>query len=310
MKYLITGAAGLIGRFLIDRLARDDHEVVAWILPHESLGNERRAEHVTDDLLDEVAVAGVLDRTAPDVIVHLAAQSFPVRSWEKPSETMRINYESTANLLQALRAAGAPKTRLMFASSSDIYASSKDGTPISEEAQKGPGSPYGVSKLACDALVQLYARAFALDTICFRPFFLIGPEKRGDVASDFARRVVAIERGAPALLKTGRTNMVRDMVDVRDGVEAIVVLAERGETANAYNICTGAGHTVGDVLEYMKKAAGVRFETDIDPAFLRPVDEPVRVGDATKIMALGWKPAITFERTVQDILEYWRKAES
>ena len=277
MKYLITGAAGLIGRFLIDRLARDDHEVVAWILPHESLGNERRAEHVTDDLLDEVAVAGVLDRTAPDVIVHLAAQSFPVRSWEKPSETMRINYESTANLLQALRAAGAPKTRLMFASSSDIYASSKDGTPISEEAQKGPGSPYGVSKLACDALVQLYARAFALDTICFRPFFLIGPEKRGDVASDFARRVVAIERG---------------------------------ETANAYNICTGAGHTVGDVLEYMKKAAGVRFETDIDPAFLRPVDEPVRVGDATKIMALGWKPAITFERTVQDILEYWRKAES
>jgi nucleoside-diphosphate-sugar epimerase len=219
---------------------------------------------------------------------------------------MRINFESTVNLLEALRAAKATHTRFLFASSSSIYASRRDGSPIPEDAPFEPSSPYAVSKLAGDACAQLYARAFGLDTMCFRPFFLIGPQKLGDVASDIARRIVAIERGAPALLKTGRTDTVRDMIDVRDGVFAIIALAERGQKGTPYNICSGRGISIGDLIAEFRAAALKPFEIALDPQFMRPVDELVRVGDPQRLMALDWQPTIPLAETAHDILAYWR----
>lgn len=306
MKYLVTGAGGFIGWHLVDRLAQDGHEVVAWTRSTENAWPAARVTRVGIEITDAPAVAAGVRAAAPDVIFHLAAQSIPTRSWADPVGTMRTNVDGTLHLLEALRADSARRPRVLLAGSSAHYASTKDACPIGEDAPVEPGSPYAVSKLAVDAYGRLYARAHQLDVIRFRPFFWIGPRKEGDVASDIARRVVAIERGAEARLAVGRTDVVRDMIDVRDGIEAMILLAEKGRTGEAYNICAGTGRSIAQLIEAYRRLTTARFETVNDPKLMRPVDELIRVGDATRIQALGWRPKVPLEQSLQEILRYWR----
>ena len=169
-------------------------------------------------------------------------------------------------------------------------------------------SPYAVSKLAGDQLADLYGRSFGLDIVRFRPFFWIGPRKAGDVASDIARRIVDIERGAPPLLKIGRTDTVRDMIDVEDGVTALLLLAERGLAGSAYNICCGRGTSIAQLIAEFRAQARVSFDVEQDVTLLRPIDELVKIGDPARIVALGWSPRETLDQSVAAILDYWRGA--
>lgn len=306
MRYLVTGASGFIGWHLVERLAKEGHAVTAWTRAGRNLWTVRDITCAGVEITNAAAVAEGLKAVAPEVIFHLAAQSIPTRSWADPVGTMQTNLNGTLNLLEAVRAQTSSRPRVIIAGSSSQYASSADGGPIGEEAAVDPGSPYAVSKLAADACGRAYHRAFGLDVIRFRPFFWIGPRKEGDVASDLARRVVAIERGAEAKLAVGRTDVVRDMIDVRDGIEAMVLLAQKGRAGEAYNICAGTGVSIAQLIEAYRRLTTVRFETVNDPKLLRPVDELMRVGDATRIKALGWKPTVPFEQSARDILGYWR----
>ena len=172
-----------------------------------------------------------------------------------------------------------------------------------------PSSPYAVSKLAQDHLGRLYHEFHGMKVIRCRPFFLIGPRKTGDVASDFARGIVAIERGTKPDLPVGNLEVVRDLLDVRDGARALWLLAERGCPGDVYNICSGKGYSLREVLTIYKSLTNVEIKERIEPSRIRRIDEAVKIGDSTKIRALGWSQERTIPQALKDILEYWRDHE-
>ena len=173
-----------------------------------------------------------------------------------------------------------------------------------------PSSPYAVSKLAQDHLGRLYHEFHGLKVVRCRPFFLIGPRKTGDAASDFAQGIVAIERGREEDLPVGNLDVVRDFLDVRDGVEAFWLLSQCGRAGDVYNVCSGQGYSLRDVLSVYRNLASVEVRERVDSGRIRPIEEMVKIGDSAKLNALGWSPRRPVPQTLKDILEYWREQES
>lgn len=301
MKILVTGAGGLIGRCLTARLKESGHEVYGLDLS----GGDGI---IAADIMDADQLKTLFAEIRPDGIFHLAAQSSPPRSWSEPAETFRMNVNGTLHVLQAAQQA-CPEARVVIASSSAEYALSHDGRPIRETDALRPSNPYGISKMAAGELARVYGMRNGLNVIRVRPFFLIGPRKTGDVCSDFARGIVAIERGKQKELLTGNLDAVRDVMDVRDGAAAFQVVMEKGAPGEVYNICTGCGVRIGELLEMFLKLAKVPVAHRVDPARMRPIDEPVRIGDPSRLKALGWAPACLLHDTLKDILDYWRGRE-
>jgi GDP-4-dehydro-6-deoxy-D-mannose reductase len=312
VSVLITGVGGLIGGWLCEDLLRRGRQVHGWDIAEPvtvPVGGGDAFFFSTVDLLDRDALPGHLQRAAPDMIFHLAAQSLPSASWEKPAMTCDVNITGTLNLFDALRKIEINPV-VVTACSSGEYAVSRDGRPIREDDAMDPGSPYAVSKLVVDHLVRVYAARYALRLIAVRPFFLVGPRKRGDVCSDFARGIVAVERGTADVLRVGNLDAVRDIMDVRDGVRAFTTVAERGAPGTAYNICTGRGISIAHLLDLFIKQARVSVHVEPDPARMRPIDEPVKVGDPARLQALGWSADTALEDTAADILAYWRAKDN
>lgn len=311
MRCLVTGAAGFIGSHLVEFLAAAGHEVTG-------LGRARTPAldeagegfaFTAVDLCDRRAVGAVLEATRPEVIFHLAAQSYPGISWKEPARTFEVNVLGTIGLFEAiLERKLAP--RVVMPGSSSEYAPSRDGRPIREDDPLAASSPYAVSKLAQDELGRLYHVYHRLDVVRCRPFFLIGPRKEGDAASDFARGVVAIERGLADGLPVGNLDVIRDLLDVRDGVEALWTLAERGRPGEVYNICSGTGYSLREAMSIYRALARAEVRERVDPARIRPIEEMVKIGDPARLTALGWSPRRPIRRTLEDILDYWRDREA
>lgn len=257
------------------------------------------------DILDGAAVISLLREFQPDEVYHLAAQSLPKVSWEDPKATFRANVDGTLNVLNALREAqnGA---RMVFASSSSIYAQHPEGYPIREDGPVLPSSPYGVSKLAAEQLVRLYALRDGLQAVIVRPFFLIGPRKTGDVCSDWARSIAEIERGNRTELRVGNLDVVRDFLAVEDGVRGLALAAEKGCSGEAYNISSGRGWSLREILELFAVSAACPVPVRVDSSLLRPVDERVKIGDNTRLTALGWTAPGEVGEAIRGILEHWR----
>ncbi len=307
MKCLVTGAGGFIGGHLVECLAGKGWEVHAVDRVRGALAKGVRLHSV--DLLDREQTAACIGEVRPDAVFHLAAQSYPGVSWEKPALTFNVNVLGSIHVLEGLRQAGLNPPILVVCSSAE-YAPETGSAPIPEDAPLRPSSPYGVSKLAEDHAARLYFERYGLRTVRVRPFFLVGPRKTGDVSSDFARGIVAIERGKADHLSVGNLDVVRDLLDVRDGVEAFCLLVEKGVAGEVYNVCSGRGYSVREILATLKELARVQVEERGDPARLRPLDEMVRIGDPGRLKALGWSPARSVRQTLEDILEHWRATES
>jgi nucleoside-diphosphate-sugar epimerase len=309
MRVIVTGGGGFVGWHLIDALARRGDVVQAWMRRPSAADWESKVEIVAVDMSDGAAIARRLAAFEPGLIVHLAAQSLPVRSWEEPALTYRVNVIGAINLLEGVRALRSPP-RVLLAGSSAEYADAVDGQPIAEDAPTEPNSPYGASKLAADQLARLYVRRYGLDLVRFRPFFLVGPRKTGDVCSDFARRIVAIERGLEHGMRVGLLDVVRDIIDVRDGVGGILRLAEAGRCGELYNISGGSGVSIGQILDVYRRLASVPLTVVEDPSLMRPLEQKVRTGDSRKLRALGWAQEYSLFDTLRSILDYWRQTSS
>ena len=307
MRIVVTGAGGFIGWHLVDALARRSDEVQAWVRDRNSIGWDRNIEVVVVDITDRNAISDRLAQFAPDLVIHLAAQSLPGRSWEDPASTYEINVIGTIHLLESVRTLGRPP-RVLIAGSSAEYADPVDEAPISEATPTMPNSPYGASKLAVDQLVDLYFRRYALDIVRFRPFFIAGPRKIGDVCSDFARRIVEIEQGGDNVLRVGSLDVVRDVMDIRDGVSGIIRIAEAGTCGELYNLATGRGVRIGEILDMYRRLSDVPLVVTADPVLMRALEQKARIGEARKLRALGREPKFNLEDTLRSILDYWRKS--
>lgn len=308
MRCLVTGAGGFIGGFLVEELLEQGYEVLAADLvrgPLLSALDHERFSFAQSDILDPESIRGLIGRQSPDFVFHLAAQSYPGVSWEDPAGTCRVNVVGTVNVLEAVRKA-VPGARVLTVCSSAEYAARSTSDPIGEGVQLDPSSPYGISKLAEDHLARVYGDRYGASIVRVRPFYLIGPRKTGDVSSDFARGIVAAERGENDHVSVGNLDVVRDLLDVRDGAAAFRLLAEKGVAGEVYNVCAGKGYKIGDVLEMLKSMAKVTVESRVDMSLLRPIDEMVKIGDPTRLEGLGWQPRFDIRQTLEEILEYWR----
>jgi GDP-4-dehydro-6-deoxy-D-mannose reductase len=314
LKCLITGMTGFAGSHLAEYLlSRGDCEVhgtMRWRSRTENitqLGN-RITTHVCD-IRDATAMYELIRDLKPDRIYHLAAQSFVPMSWVAPTETMTTNVIGQTNIFEAVRAVGCP-TRVQIACSSEEYGLVlPEETPIKETNPLRPLSPYAVSKVAQDLMGYQYHQSYGMHTIRTRGFNHTGP-RRGDVfvTSNFAKQIVDIEKGRQApVIHVGNLEAVRDFTDVRDTVVAYYLALEKGKPGDVYNVATGKGYKVREMLDILLSFSTVKIETRQDPKRMRPSDVELLLGDATKLRKqTGWEPKYKFEQTMKDLLDYWR----
>jgi len=308
-RCLVTGLGGFLGSYLGELLVQEGQDVTGTVY-----SSRKNVAHLTDHLEivpcvveDRLQLERVVEQSKPEIVFHLAAQSLPSRSWQDPEGTFRSNVLGTLNLFEAIRNSGISPRILIVCSSSEYGFSTPNEIPIKETKALHPVTPYGVSKAAADMLSEVYGRTLGMDVVRARPFFAVGPRKIGDVCSDFARGIVAVERGLQESVSVGNLEAVRDFLDARDAAQGLLLLARQGVAGDVYNLCSGHGHKIQEILDIMVSLATIPIPILQDPARMRPADEPEVVGDNSKIRALGWVEEFNFEGTLRDILEYWRR---
>jgi len=313
MRALVTGAAGFVGRHLIEfLLAETDLEIVGAIYrrhPQPSFQSPR--VHLEQlDLRDEAAVAEIIARWRPDFVFHLAGQSYVPVSWQYPWATFDQNVHTQINLFRGMMAANLPARILVVGSGEEYGAIEPEDLPIDEDTALRPVSPYAVSKVAQDLLGWQYHRSHDIRAVRVRPFNHIGPgQNEMFVASSFAKQVAMIEVGQqPPLVRHGNLEAQRDFTDVRDVVRAYWLILNKGAPGEVYNIGSGRAISVQWLLDMLLSMSATPIRTELDPARIRPSDIPIIVCDPTRLQqATGWRPEIPLEQTLSDILDDWRR---
>ena len=289
MRVWVSGALGFVGRRLATRLDAEGHHVA---------GVDREVE-----IRDPAQVARSVAAAEPHALIHLAAQSSGAGALRDPAETARINTLGSLNVLEAVRSE-APKARVLMISSGEVYGSSAPGSaPFRESDPLRPGSVYGRTKASADRLAERFAEE-GLEVLRLRPFnHTGGGQDERFVAPSFARQVSQLAAGeAEPVLRVGNLDSVRDFLHVDDVVEAYVRLLDPAVPVGAYNVASGVGRRIGELLDTLLSLAGVEASTEVDPERFRPTD--CAVGDASLLkQATGWAPRRGFEETLSELLD-------
>lgn len=324
-RALITGITGMVGSHLADFLLENtDWEIwgmCRWRSPLDNVehlldrANRKDRLHFIDgDLCDYISLANAVEESRPDYVFHLAAQSYPSTSFTSPIQTLDTNILGTERLLEALRRCPGIDPIIHVCSSSEVFGRvPRERLPISEECSFHPASPYAISKTGTDLVGRFHAEAYGQKVLVTRMFTHTGP-RRGDVfaESTFAKQIAMIEKGLiPPVVKTGNLQSLRTWSDVRDAVRAYYLLVTVNPIPGEYyNIGGNFSCTVEDMLRYLISisSCGGSIRVEMDSARLRPLDADLQVPDTTKFhVHTGWRPEISFEKTMQDLLDYWRE---
>jgi GDP-4-dehydro-6-deoxy-D-mannose reductase len=300
---LVTGAAGFAGSHLVDHLRTS--------ATHRSEGRSASPAVVgwtrqTVDLLDRDRVRAAVRELRPAQIYHCAGVPHVAESWGDTTQPLEGNVLATEHLLDALRREGI-RCRMLLPGSATVYAPSSE--PISETDPIAPGSPYAISKLAQEQLALRAIEEDGLDIVVARSFNHTGPRQTpAFVAPSMARQIVLIERGQlDPVIKVGNLDAHRDVTDVRDVVRAYAALMQSGQTGVVYNVASGVARSIRSILDSLVSRSKVPVRVEVDQARLRPNDVPVVVGNYSRLnAATGWRPEISFEAMLDDLLNYWR----
>ena len=315
MRVLITGITGFAGSHLADYILANHPGVeifgiLRWRSRTENIEAIQEKLTLSEcDLRDATSVKQTVARVRPDRIFHLAAQSFVPSSWNAPAESLTTNIIGQLNVFEAVRELQIDPWIQIACSSEEYGLVHANELPIREDNPLRPLSPYAVSKVGQDYLGYQYYKSFNLKVVRTRGFNHDGP-RRGDVfvSSNFAKQLVEIERGKkPPVILVGNLDARRDFTDVRDIVRGYWLSLERCTPGEVYNLCSGKDYLIRDVLDTLIRLSGVEVKIEQDVARLRPSDVPVLLGDATRFReATGWTPEIPYEKTLADMLDYWR----
>lgn len=324
-RALITGITGMVGSHLADYLLEntdwDVYGMCRWRSPLDNVehlmdraNRKERIFFISGDLCDYISLQNALEESKPDYVFHLAAQSYPATSFTSPISTLDTNILGTERLCEALRRCKDIDPIIHVCSSSEVFGRvSKDKLPINEECSFHPASPYAISKTGTDMVGRFHAEAYGQKIVVTRMFTHTGP-RRGDVfaESTFAKQIAMIEYGLiPSVVRTGNLNSLRTWSDVRDAVRAYyMLLTVNPIPGEYYNIGGSFSCTVGEMLNYLISLSvcsdSIKIETE--ETRLRPLDADLQVPNTSKFREhTGWEPLIPFEKTMQDLLDYWRE---
>lgn len=325
LKALITGITGMVGSHLADfLLANTDWDIYGmcrWRSPLDNVehlldraNRKDRVRFINGDLCDYVSLVNAVEESRPDYVFHLAAQSYPSTSFTAPLQTLDTNILGTERLLEALRRCQGINPVIHVCSSSEVFGRvPQDKLPIGEECSFHPASPYAISKTGTDLIGRFHAEAYGQKVVVTRMFTHTGP-RRGDVfaESTFAKQIAMIEKGLlPPVVKTGNLQSLRTWADVRDAVRAYYLLVTVNPIPGAYyNIGGTFSCSVEDMLKHLisisTRGDSIRVETE--QTRLRPLDADLQIPDTSKFRThTAWQPEISFEKTMQDLLDYWRE---
>ena len=313
-RILITGVTGFVGSHLAEFfLAKGNVELFGierWRSRTENIDHIKARLNFTEcDIRDASSVKKAVQKIKPDQIYHLAAQSFVPASWSAPAETLTTNIVGQLNILEAVREMGINPAILIAGSSEEYGLVHPDELPIKETNPLRPLSPYAVSKVGQDLLGYQYFMSYKLHVIRTRAFNHTGP-RRGEVffCSTIAKQIVEIEKGLKEpVIEVGNLEAQRDFTDVRDVIRGYFLALEKGKPGEAYNICSGKAYKMRDVLDMFLGLTKVKIKERQDPKRMRPSDVPILLGDHSLFSkTTGWEPEIPFEKTLKDLLDFWR----
>lgn len=320
MNILVTGAGGMVGSHMVELLhARGENVIGTYYKPTVDIKElPKDIKMLECDVRYATNVEKIIMQYCPEQIFHLAAQSYPTVSWERPYETIETNINGTIAIFEAIK-----KVRTLLNSKYDpmvIVACSsaeygetlnqlegKGKIYVKETAELQPLHPYGVSKVGQDLISFQYFMNDQIRCIRARIFNSTGTRKINDVTSDFTYRAVEAEKTGTYELRVGNLETKRAIMDQRDLIDALILLAERGKPGDVYNISSEYIYQMRDIVTMIERQIGHKFTIKVDPELLRPTDEKIIVGDVTKLKNdTGWQQKIPMEQTVADMLDYWR----
>lgn len=303
---LVTGAAGFAGSHVVEALGGSE-DVVGW-MHHAPPPQEiaRLANWQRVDLLNPSEVREAIAQLKPSAVIHCAGAPNVAHSWRDTVTPLSANVLATHHLLDALGRMGTA-CRVVVSGSATVYAAST--APLTEESPIAPSNPYAVSKLVQEQLAFRAALEDGVDVIVTRSFNHTGPRQSAAFAApNMARQIALIEAGVTEpVIRTGNLDAQRDITDVRDMARAYIALLRRGASSTLYNVSSGTTRVMRSVLDALVARARVEVRVETDPALMRPSDTPIVLGDPTRLReATGWRPEVSFDRTLDDLLNYWR----
>lgn len=315
MRFLITGVTGFVGPYLAAELAGQPEVALFGMAPDAGDGLASGLlpaglRMLTGDITDDGSIRDVLEAARPEVVFHLAGASSGAAAWHRPVACYEVNAVGTLRLLEGIRRLGLAATTIV-ASSGEVYGSADDEAhPLTEDSPLRPLSPYAASKASQDLVAAQYPRAYGMRVIRLRLFNHTGPRHPAMfVASSFARQIARIERGLQEpVLEVGNLDAGRDFVDVRDVARAYRLAAQRELSGDVFNVCSGRAISIRRILELLLGLARCEVTVRSDPERMRPADIPLLIGDPRRFReATGWVPEIPIERTLTDLLDWWRR---
>lgn len=324
MQALITGITGMVGSHMADYLIKNtDWQIYGMCRWRSNLDNiqhllpmieqDNRIKLLYGDLNDFVSLQNVINLSKPNFIFHLAAQSYPQTSFTSPIETLETNILGTCKLLEAVKSNPSINPIIHVCASSEVFGRvKKENLPINEECTFHPASPYAISKVGTDLLGRYYGEAYGITAITTRMFTHTGP-RRGDVfaESSFAKQIAMIEaKLIKPIIKVGNLDSLRTWADVRDAVRAYYMLVTTNPIAGEYyNIGGTYTCTIKDMLNKLLSLSTVKnIQIKQDSNRIRPLDADLQVPNTSKFTShTGWTPEITFDQTMQDLLNFWRE---
>ena len=320
-RYLITGFSGFVSYYFLKHLNETTKEKIEVLgldinkpLDFEENYNFTNLiiRFIPINLLDYKSLEISLTSFFPDYILHLAAFSSVGASWKNPVESFMNNTNIFLNLVDAVRKNNI-KCRILSVGSSEEYGDvSEKDIPLSENRSPAPISPYAIARVSQEMMSKCYVNSFAQDIVMTRSFNHIGPRQRDVfVIPSFVKQLVYgfIEGKKEIVMHTGNVSIIRDFTDVRDVVRAYDLLIKKGKAGEIYNVCSGTGYSLKDIITIVADKLGVKASIKIDESLVRPKDNMIIVN--TKIDThVGWKPSISLEDTLDDTIEYWKKQYS
>ena len=318
-KILVTGISGFVGGHFIQYLTshKNDFEIHGISRSKPSWDFVPLVPELLDghhfhqiDLMDIPKIKSIIEDVQPDYILHLAAQSSVAESWKTPVSSFMNNTNIFLNIIDTVRLNDNGARVLSVGSSEQYGIVSEADLPLGETAPQCPANPYAVARVAQEQLARIYAEGYGLDICCTRSFNHCGPgQDERFVVSSIVKQFVLISHGMQgAIVHIGNAAIVRDFIDVHDVVTAYNILLTQGKRGDVYNICSGRGLAIQDIVTMLSDILGIYVEINQELSQIRPIDNPRVIGNNEKMRReMNWYPRIGFEETLRSMVDYWEQ---